>query len=85
MLDTVKQHPLSLLGEPEVPLDLSTEVLQQATQLAVSIYGQKSCHALSVPRAKVWKTRISKGCSAKQNCVQCQQMMLLATKISKQH
>ena len=60
MLDTIKQHSLSLLGETEAPW---TEVVKQATQFAVATYGQISCRTLCEAKAKIWKTRIGKGSS----------------------
>ena len=50
MLNTIKQHSLSMLGEIEAPWP---EVLKQATQFAVATYGQKSCHSLCEARAKL--------------------------------
>lgn len=60
ILNTIKEHSLSLLGKIEAPWP---DIVKQATQFAVATYGQKSCNTLNEARAKVWKTRIGKGCS----------------------
>ena len=60
MLNVIKQHSLSLLGDINVPWP---DVIRQATQFAVATYGQKTYHTLCEARSKIWKTKLGNGSS----------------------